>query len=86
MALLIIVRYWDKAMDEDWWKKLKSETIKDRLPGVFIIGATGLISYVLLVVLLLICRPWLNKPKANFHEKYSRFQVAEVHKLSLKAR
>ncbi|MHC5822321.1 MAG: hypothetical protein ACYT04_42425 [Nostoc sp.] len=86
MALLITIRYWYKAMDEDWWKKLKSERIKDRLPGLFIIGTTGLISYFLLVVLLLICRPWINKPKANFYEKYSRFQVGELHNLSVKAR
>ncbi|MEH2235552.1 hypothetical protein [Nostoc sp.] len=71
-------------MDEDWWKNLKSETIKDRLPGVFIIGSTGLIFYILLVVLLWICRPWLNKPKPNFHEKYvSQVQVKRAEIASL---
>ena len=50
-------------MNEDWWVKLKSRTVRDRLPGSFLITFVGFLSDGVVLILLFTFRPWSHEAK-----------------------
>ncbi len=45
-------------MQEEWWKKLSSESLTDRLPVVFMMVKIGFITYLVILAALLVFLPW----------------------------
>lgn len=45
-------------MQEEWWKKLSSESMEERLPVVFKMVKIGFITYLVILAMLLLFLPW----------------------------
>lgn len=66
-------------MQEEWWKKLSSESVKDRLPVVWMMAKVGLVLYLVILTMLLVLLPWKKetKPVSSFRQS-SRSVIREL--------